>query len=113
MRYQCKVYEGERVNLHYPSVEVLFESIAELNNPNVISVMLTGMGKDGASSMQKIHQMGGSTIAQDEQSSVVWGMPGAAVKLGCIDKIVPLDEIAQEIIDQCRQSSKVKQAAQV
>ena len=98
----CKVYLGEKVNRHMPSVEVLFKSVANVVGKKVVSVMLTGMGDDGAASMQDIKAIGGITLAQDEQSSVVWGMPGAAVKLGCIDKVLPLEKIPQELMDICR-----------
>lgn len=102
----CKVYEGEKVNRHCPSVEVLFKSVAKVVGKKVISVMLTGMGDDGSASMQDIKDIGGITIAQDEKSSVVWGMPGAAVKLGCIDRIVPLTKIAPELMTICREDSR-------
>ena len=104
--YKCRVYSGERVNRHCPSVEVLFKSVVKNVGSDVVSVMLTGMGKDGATAMQEIHNQGGVTIAQDEQSSVVWGMPGAAVALGCIDKVVPLNKIANELIQVCRSHGK-------
>ncbi|MFK7794154.1 MAG: chemotaxis response regulator protein-glutamate methylesterase [Gammaproteobacteria bacterium] len=102
----CKVYEGEKVNRHCPSVEVLFKSVAKVVGKKVISVMLTGMGDDGSASMKDIQDVGGTTIAQDEKSSVVWGMPGAAVKLGCIDKIVSLSNIAPELVNICREDSR-------
>jgi len=101
----CKVFEGEKVNRHRPSVEVLFESVAKVVGKRVISVMLTGMGDDGSASMKNIKDMGGITIVQDEQSSVVWGMPGAAVKLGCVDKIVSLDKIPEQLVKLCRENS--------
>lgn len=104
--YKCRVFSGERVNRHCPSVEVLFKSIAQHVGPDVISVMLTGMGKDGATAMQEIHNQGGATIAQDKNSSVVWGMPGAAVALGCVDSVVPLDKIAAEMMQICRSKGK-------
>jgi len=104
--YKCKVYSGERVNRHCPSVEVLFKSVVDNVGPDVISVMLTGMGKDGATAMQQIHEQGGVTIAQDEQSSVVWGMPGAAVALNCVDKVIPLDKIANEMLTLCQSKGK-------
>lgn len=98
----CKVYEGEKVNRHCPSVEVLFKSVAKIVGKKVICVMLTGMGDDGAHSMKDIQEAGGFTIAQDEKSSVVWGMPGAAVKLGYVDKVVALKNVTDEIVDICR-----------
>lgn len=105
-KYKCRVFSGERVNRHCPSVEVLFKSVVKNVGRDVISVMLTGMGKDGATAMQEIHNIGGATVAQDEQSSVVWGMPGAAVQLGCVDKVLPLNKIAEELIQQCKGKSR-------
>jgi two-component system chemotaxis response regulator CheB len=102
----CKVYEGEKVNWHCPSVEVLFKSVAKVVGKKAVSVMLTGMGDDGSASMQDIKDIGGITIAQDEKSSVVWGMPGAAVKLGCIDRVVPLTKIASELMTICRENTR-------
>ena len=103
--YVCRVFAGERVNRHCPSVEVLFKSVAKNVGSKIISVMLTGMGKDGATAMQELHKLGAFTIAQDEQSSVVWGMPGAAVKLGCVDKVLPLSKIPSELVSLCRDNS--------
>lgn len=97
-RYICKLNDGPPVNRHKPSVDVLFRSVAQNVGPNAISVILTGMGDDGARGMKEIHEIGAPTIAQDEKSSVVWGMPGEAVKLGCVDTILPLDKIAGKII---------------
>ena len=105
-KLMCKVYEGEKVNRHRPSVEVLFKSVAKVVGKKVISVMLTGMGDDGSASMQDIKDVGGITIAQDEKSSVVWGMPGAAVKLGCIDRVIALNKIAPELLTICREDSR-------
>ncbi len=102
----CKVYEGEKVNRHCPSVEVLFKSVANVVGKKVLCVMLTGMGDDGSAAMQDIQKNGGITIAQDEKSSVVWGMPGAAVKLGNVDKVISLDKIATELIKLCRDDAR-------
>jgi len=96
--YYCKVYDGERVNLHKPSVEVLFDSVAKEVGNKAIGVMLTGMGADGAKAMVRMKQAGSYNIVQDEATSVVWGMPGAVVELMGHDKIVPLDKIAQEVV---------------
>ena len=104
-KLMCKVFEGEKVNRHCPSVEVLFKSVAKVVGKKVISVMLTGMGDDGSASMKDIKNAGGTTIAQDEKSSVVWGMPGTAVKLGCIDKVIALEKIPDELIQICRDNS--------
>jgi two-component system chemotaxis response regulator CheB len=97
-RYVCKLNDGPPVNRHKPSVDVLFRSVAQNVGPNAVSVILTGMGNDGANGMQEMKQEGAPTIAQDEASSVVWGMPGEAVRLGCVDKVLPLSRIAKEIL---------------
>ncbi|MGD8592565.1 MAG: chemotaxis response regulator protein-glutamate methylesterase [Gammaproteobacteria bacterium] len=97
-RYICRLNDGPPVNRHKPSVDVLFRSVAQNVGPNAVSVILTGMGDDGAKGMQEMKEEGAPTIAQDETSSVVWGMPGEAVRLGCVDKVMPLRKIAGEIL---------------
>lgn len=79
----------------------MFESVAKFAGPNAMGIMLTGMGADGAKSMLEMQKQGAFTVAQDEKSSVVWGMPGAAVKLGAVDKEVSLSKVANEIIKYC------------
>jgi two-component system chemotaxis response regulator CheB len=83
-----------------PSVDVLLRSIAQIsrNNINAIAVVLTGMGQDGLQGCQEIHEVGGEIIAQDEESSVVWGMPGFVVNGGLADRVLPLNAIAKELI---------------
>ena len=83
---------------HKPSVDVLFHSLAEIVGSDCIGVLLTGMGTDGAEGLKAIHDAGGETIVQDEETSVVWGMPGAAVKLNAADHIVPLDQILMKLL---------------
>ena len=100
--YYCKVFDGERVNLHKPSVEVLFDSITEHSAKNAIGIMLTGMGNDGAKAMLRMKQAGSYNIIQDKNSSVVWGMPGAAAELGAGDKILPLSNIAGHVITELK-----------
>lgn len=97
-RYVCRLNEGPPVNRHRPSVDVMFRSVAQNVGPNAIGVILTGMGDDGAQGMKEMHEAGAPTMAQDEKSSVVWGMPGEAVKAGGVDSILPLDRIASKII---------------
>jgi two-component system chemotaxis response regulator CheB len=92
--FTSKKYE----EFNYPSVNCLFESVAEVYGNKSIGVMLTGMGKDGMNGMKKIYQQGGFTIAQDEESSVVYGMPKAAVESGAVKQTVPLREMAGFII---------------
>jgi two-component system, chemotaxis family, protein-glutamate methylesterase/glutaminase len=97
-RYICRLHQGVPVNRHRPSVDVLFRSCAQNVGPNAIAVILTGMGDDGARGITEMQEAGAKTIAQDEQTSVVWGMPGEAVKRGKIDYILPLSEITPQIM---------------
>lgn len=96
-RFRCKLSDGPPVNRHRPSVDVMFRSVAQNIGPNAIGVILTGMGADGAKGMQEMKETGAHTIAQDEKTSVVWGMPGVAVELGCVDHVVPLHVVAKKI----------------
>jgi two-component system chemotaxis response regulator CheB len=98
-RYICRLNDGPPVNRHRPSVDVMFRSVAQSAGANAVSVLLTGMGDDGAKGMQEMHDAGAPAIAQDEKSSVVWGMPGEAVKLGCVDEVVSLLKIPGRIVD--------------
>ncbi len=102
-RYVCHLHEGNPVNRHRPSVDVMFRSVAQNVGPNAIGVILTGMGDDGAHGMLEMHQAGAMTIAQDEHTSVVWGMPGESVKLGGVDYILPLPHIPQKLLALCEQ----------
>ena len=97
-KYQCKLDPSEPVNRHRPSVEVLFDSVTQAAGERAMGVLLTGMGADGAQALLRMRQAGCLTVAQDEESSVVWGMPGAAVKLDAATKILPLDRVAKFII---------------
>ena len=97
-RFVCRLNDGPPVNRHRPSVDVMFRSVAQNVGRNAIGVILTGMGDDGAAGMKELHDAGASTIAQDEKTSVVWGMPGEAVKLGGIDNILPLKSVPGKII---------------
>lgn len=97
-RYLCELNDGPPVNRHKPSVDVLFRSVANNAGKNAVGVLLTGMGNDGASGLKEIQEAGGKTIAQDEKTSVVWGMPGAAVKLGAVDQVVPLESVADQVM---------------
>jgi len=93
-----RLKDNERVNFQKPSVDVLFNSIAENAGMNAIGVLLTGMGKDGAEGLSNMRLHGAYTVAQDEQTSVVWGMPGAAVELKAAIEVLPLDGIPEKII---------------
>ena len=86
------------VNGHCPSASVLFESVAERYGPLAIGVILTGMGGDGSSGLKSLHDRGGRTIAQDEASSIVFGMPKEAIALGSVDEVLPLGEIAGRLV---------------
>jgi len=81
-----------------PAVDVLFRSVSQVYGPNVLGVVMTGMGSDGTRGARHIREVGGEIMVQDEASSVVWGMPGAVVSAGAADKICPLQEISQEIV---------------
>ncbi len=96
-RYYVEIKDGPLVNRHRPSVDVLFRSTARYAGKNAIGVIMTGMGDDGAKGMLEMKEAGAYTIAQDEKTSVVYGMPKEAVKIGGVDKICPLDEIARHI----------------
>ncbi|TXG98038.1 MAG: chemotaxis response regulator protein-glutamate methylesterase [Nevskiaceae bacterium] len=95
-RYVCRLNEDEPVNRHRPSVDVLFRSVAEHAGPNAVGVILTGMGDDGARGLKLMRDAGARTLAQDEASSVVWGMPGAAWRIGAAEQLVSLEQIAGE-----------------
>jgi two-component system chemotaxis response regulator CheB len=95
--YRVSVREGPLVSRHRPSVDVLFRSAARSAGSNAIGVIMTGMGDDGARGLEEMKQAGAQTIAQDEASSVVFGMPKEAIARGCVDKIVPLSRLAAEI----------------
>ncbi len=96
-RYVCGLDDGLPVNRHKPSVDVLFRSVAQSAGRNAIGALLTGMGKDGARGLREMLDSGSRTIAQDEATSVVWGMPGEAVALGAAQHVVPLEAVAARI----------------
>ena len=97
-RYYVSVKDGPLVSRHRPSVDVLFRSAARYAGANAMGVIMTGMGDDGARGLLEMKQAGAYTIAQDEATSVVFGMPKEAIALGAADKILPLDLLAMEII---------------
>ena len=100
-RYYVEVKDGPPVSRHRPSVDVLFRSCARYAGRNAVGVIMTGMGDDGARGMLEMKQEGAYNIAQDEASSVVFGMPNEAIKLGGVDKILPLDKIATGVLHAC------------
>jgi len=96
-KYKVEVFEGEKVNGHCPSVDVLFESVAKEAKNKSIGVILTGMGYDGAKGLLAMRRKGARTIGQDEKSSVVYGMPKVAFNIGAVEKQAPLENIHQLI----------------
>jgi len=101
-RYYVEVKDGPLVSRHRPSVDVLFRSTARYAGKNAVGVIMTGMGDDGANGMKEMKEAGATTIAQDEASCVVFGMPHEAIKRGAVDKVLPLEEIAGAVLRQCR-----------
>lgn len=97
-QYYVEVKDGPVVNRHKPSVDVLFRSVAQVAGRNALGVIMTGMGDDGARGMKEMHDAGAQTIAEDESTCVVFGMPKVAIEMGGVDKIVPLHRIPGEII---------------
>ena len=93
-RYYVEVKDGPLVSRHRPSADVLFRSAARYAGRNAIGVIMTGMGDDGAKGMREMKEQGAYTIAQDEATCIVFGMPKEAIKLGGVDKVAPLQEIA-------------------
>ncbi|MGB8714499.1 MAG: chemotaxis response regulator protein-glutamate methylesterase [Onishia taeanensis] len=96
--YVVRLDSGPPVNRHRPSVDVLFESAAQQAGRNAIGVLLTGMGKDGAAGLLTMRNAGSATVAQDEDSCVVFGMPREAIALGAADEVLPLDAIAPRLL---------------
>jgi len=97
-RYYVEVRDGPLVSRHRPSVDVLFRSTARYAGKNAIGIIMTGMGDDGAKGMKEMKDAGAYTIAQDEATSVVFGMPAEAIKLGGVDKVLPLQSILTEAL---------------
>jgi two-component system chemotaxis response regulator CheB len=110
--FRCRLDPGPLVNRHRPSVDVLFRSVAQTAGHHGVGVLLTGMGRDGAEGLKEMLEAGAATIAQDEQSSVVWGMPGAAWKIGAAQALHPLSEIASQIMTLCKRTNVSQLKAQ-
>ena len=102
--YIARVRDGEPVNRHKPSVEVLFESAARVVGPNAFGIMLTGMGADGARAMKLMKDAGSYNLCQDEASCVVFGMPREAIQQGAAHEVLPLLQIAPHLLDKLRQT---------
>ncbi|MES2490227.1 MAG: chemotaxis response regulator protein-glutamate methylesterase [Pseudomonadota bacterium] len=93
-KYVCQITDTDPVNRHKPSVDVLFKSVSETAGPNAVGLILTGMGDDGARGLKLMRDAGAHTLCQDEASSVVWGMPGSAHRIGAVEQVLPLSEMA-------------------
>ncbi|MBI5333376.1 MAG: chemotaxis response regulator protein-glutamate methylesterase [Burkholderiales bacterium] len=102
--YIARVQDGEPVNRHKPSVEVLFKSAARVAGPNAVAIMLTGMGADGAKAMREMRDAGAYCVAQDEASCVVFGMPREAIAAGAVHEVLPLKEIAPHLIEHLKRT---------
>ena len=101
-QYHVEIADGPLVNRHRPSVDVLFRSVARFAGGNAFGVIMTGMGDDGAQGLKEMHDAGARTVAQDEASCIVFGMPNEAIKLGGVDYVRPLDSISREMLRLCQ-----------
>jgi two-component system, chemotaxis family, protein-glutamate methylesterase/glutaminase len=102
--YIARVQDGEPVNRHKPSVEVLFKSAARVVGQNALGIMLTGMGNDGAKAMKELRDAGSYNYAQDENTCVVFGMPREAINAGAVNEVLPLKDIATRLLERLRSS---------
>jgi two-component system chemotaxis response regulator CheB len=100
-RYYVEIKDGPLVCRHRPSVDVLFRSASRYAGKNAVGVLMTGMGDDGARGLLEMKEAGASTLAQDESSCVVFGMPREAIRLGAVDKVLPLQRIAPAVMQEC------------
>ncbi len=100
-RYYVEIKDGPLVSRHRPSVDVLFRSAARYASQNAVGVIMTGMGDDGARGLLEMKNAGSFTIAQDEETCVVFGMPHEAIKRGAVDRVLPLDRIAELVLAKC------------
>jgi len=98
-RTVIRLLDTPSVNSVRPSADVLMESVARVNGSNSVGILLTGMGADGAEGLAQIKAAGGSTLAQDRESSTIFGMPKAAIKRGVVDEVLPLSEIPRAIVE--------------
>jgi two-component system chemotaxis response regulator CheB len=97
-----RTHQGPPENSCRPAVDVLFRSVADLYKPHALAVEMTGMGQDGLRGCEHIRESGGQILAQDQATSVVWGMPGFVANAGLADKVLPLDELGIEILRRVR-----------
>jgi len=103
INYQIGLHQEPAQNSCRPSVDVLFRSVTKVYGAGTLAIVLTGMGQDGLRGCQSVREVGGQILVQDEASSVVWGMPGFVAKAGLADQILPLDEMAFEIMRRVQQ----------
>ncbi len=96
--YQILITDAPAVNRHRPSVDVLFRSVAKFAGRNAVGVLLTGMGSDGAAGLLEMKQAGAYTLAQDEASCVVFGMPRAAIQMGAVDEVMDIHKISKKML---------------
>ncbi|MES0874573.1 protein-glutamate methylesterase/protein-glutamine glutaminase [Sinimarinibacterium thermocellulolyticum] len=101
-RYYCRLSDAPPQNRHRPSVDVMFRSVLDHVGTNAVAALLTGMGEDGARGLLALRELGAHTIAQDEATSVVWGMPGAAVRMNAAERVLPLEQIAAQLLEWTR-----------
>ena len=104
-RYRVECFEGEKVNGHCPSIDILFESVAKEVGEGAIGVILTGMGYDGAKGLLAMRRKGARTLGQDEKSSVVYGMPKVAFEIGAVERQIPLESMAQALVALLRRNN--------
>lgn len=110
LRFVLHLHEGPPENSCRPAVDVLFRSVAATFGPSTLAVVLTGMGQDGLRGCQLLREANAQVIAQDEKSSVVWGMPGCVATAGLADAVVPLNRVAVEIVRRVKESRVAKAA---
>jgi len=103
-RYYVELHDGPMVSRHRPSVNVLFRSAARYGGKNIVGVIMTGMGDDGAMGMAEMREHGAINFAQDEASCIVFGMPAEAIKAGAVQKVLPLTQLAEAVVRQCEES---------
>jgi two-component system chemotaxis response regulator CheB len=103
--FDSRVAQGDPVNRHRPSVDVLFDSVAAAAGEGATAVILTGMGSDGAAGMRRVKDAGGHTLAQEEASCVVFGMPKTAIEAGGVDRVLALPAIAERVVARMKEPS--------
>ena len=110
-RYAVRISDGDRVSGHKPAVDVMFQSVSECAGSNAMGVILTGMGADGADGMKAMRDAGSFNVAQDEETSIVFGMPARAIECGGVHEVLPLQDIPQRIADFGAGTARARDAA--